>query len=201
MLPCMRIEYSNSQDLSNSNDSAKERPRGQSLLGENDISLKLRRLATQIAEMHSSGEVYFVGIHTRGVTVAKRVKALLSEMGINVQLGTLDISFYRDDLDHMITNPKVQSSEITFEIEGNNIIIFDDVLYTGRTIRSAIEGIFKYGRPSKVELAVLIDRGNRELPIQPDYVGQVVETKRLDTISVCFEEHDGEDSISLISAS
>ena len=201
MLPCMRIEYSNSQDLSNSNDSAKERPGGQSLLGQNDISLKLRRLATQIAEMHSSGEVYFVGIHTRGVTVAKRVKALLSEMGINVQLGTLDISFYRDDLDHMVTNPKVQSSEIPFEIEGNNIIIFDDVLYTGRTIRSAIQGIFKYGRPSKVELAVLIDRGNRELPIQPDYVGQVVETKRLDTISVCFEEHDGEDSISLISAS
>ena len=201
MLPCMRIEYSNSQDLSNSNDSAKERPGGQSLLGKNDISLKLRRLATQIAEMHSSGEVYFVGIHTRGVTVAKRVKALLSEMGINVQLGTLDISFYRDDLDHMITNPKVQSSEINFEIEGNNIIIFDDVLYTGRTIRSAIQGIFKYGRPSKVELAVLIDRGNRELPIQPDYVGQVVETKRLDTISVCFDEHDGEDSISLISAS
>ena len=201
MLPCMRIEYSNSQDLSNSNDSAKERLGGQRLLGENDISLKLRRLATQIAEMHSSGEVYFVGIHTRGVTVAKRVKALLSEMGINVQLGTLDISFYRDDLDHMITNPKVQSSEIPFEIEGNNIIIFDDVLYTGRTIRSAIQGIFKYGRPSKVELAVLIDRGNRELPIQPEYVGQVVETKRLDTISVCFEEHDGEDSISLISAS
>ena len=197
----MRIEYSNSQDLSNSNDSAKERLGGQRLLGENDISLKLRRLATQIAEMHSSGEVYFVGIHTRGVTVAKRVKTLLSEMGIDVQLGTLDISFYRDDLDHMITNPKVQSSEITFEIEGNNIIIFDDVLYTGRTIRSAIQGIFKYGRPSKVELAVLIDRGNRELPIQPDYVGQVVETKRLDTISVCFEEHDGEDSISLISAS
>ena len=201
MLPCMRIEYSNSQDLSNSNDSAKERPGGRSLLGEDDISLKLRRLATQIAEMHSSGEVYFVGIHTRGVTVAKRVKALLSEMDIDVQLGTLDISFYRDDLDHMITNPKVQSSEIPFEIEGNNIIIFDDVLYTGRTIRSAIQGIFKYGRPSKVELAVLIDRGNRELPIQPDYVGQVVETKRLDTISVCFEEHDGEDSISLISAS
>ena len=151
--------------------------------------------------MHSSGEVFFVGIHTRGVTVAKRVKALLSEMGINVQLGTLDISFYRDDMDHMVTNPKVQSSEIPFEIEGNNIIIFDDVLYTGRTIRSAIQGIFKYGRPSKVELAVLIDRGNRELPIQPDYVGQIVETKRLDTISVCFEEHDGEDSISLISAS
>ena len=201
MLPCMRIEYSNSQGLSNSNDLSKDSPRGQCLLGQEDISLKLRRLATQIAEMHSLGDVYFVGIHTRGVTVAKRVSALLTEMGINVEIGTIDISFYRDDLDHRITNPIVQSSEIPFEIEGHNIIIFDDVLYTGRTIRSAIQGVFKYGRPSKVELAVLIDRGNRELPIQPDYVGQVVETKRLDSIRVCFEEHDGEDSISLISAS
>ena len=198
MLPCMRIEYSNSQDLSNSNDSAKERPGGQSLLGENDISLKLRRLATQIAEMHSSGEVYFVGIHTRGVTVAKRVKVLLGEMGINVQLGTLDISFYRDDLDHMITNPKVQSSEIPFEIEGNNIIIFDDVLYTGRTIRSAIQGIFKYGRPSKIELAVLIDRGNRELPIQPDFCGRNVPTSKNESIELRLKKIDNEEGVFLL---
>ena len=162
MLPCMRIGYSNSQDLSNTNDLAKESPGGQSLLGEDDISLKLRRLATQIAEMHSAGPVYFVGIHTRGVTVAERVRDILDGMGMNVQIGTLDISFYRDDLDHKSTNPEVQSSEMPFDIEGNKIIIFDDVLYTGRTIRSAIEGISKYGRPSKVELAVLIDRGNRE---------------------------------------
>ena len=201
MLPCMRIEYSNSQDLSNTNDLAKESPRGQSLLGEDDISIKLRRLATQIAEMHSTGIVYFVGIHTRGVTVAERVRDILDDMGMNVQIGTLDISFYRDDLDHKSTNPEVQSSEMPFDIEGNKIIIFDDVLYTGRTIRSAIEGISKYGRPSKVELAVLIDRGNRELPIQPDYVGHKIETKRLDDIKVCFKEHDGHDSISLITES
>lgn len=114
----MRIEYSNSQDLSNTNDLAKESPRGQSLLGEDDISIKLRRLATQIAEMHSTGIVYFVGIHTRGVTVAERVRDILDDMGMNVQIGTLDISFYRDDLDHKSTNPEVQSSEMPFDIEG-----------------------------------------------------------------------------------
>ncbi len=198
MLPCMRIEYSNSQDLSNSHDQATECPGGQSLLGEDDISNKLRRLAAQIAEMHPEGLLSFIGIHTRGVTVAERVKGILLEMGREVQIGTLDISFYRDDLDHKLTNPTVQASDISFEIEGSRIIIFDDVLYTGRTIRSAIEGVSKYGRPSKVELAVLIDRGNRELPIQPDYVGHVIETERLDSIKVCFKEHDGEDSIRLI---
>jgi len=185
--------------LSNSHDQATECPGGQSLLGEDDISNKLRRLAAQIAEMHPEGLLSFVGIHTRGVTVAERVKGILLEMGREAQIGTLDISFYRDDLDHQVTNPTVQASEIPFEIEGNRIVIFDDVLYTGRTIRSAIEGVSKYGRPSKVELAVLIDRGNRELPIQPDYVGHVLETKRLDRVRVCVKEHDGEDSISLIS--
>ncbi|MCH2025852.1 MAG: bifunctional pyr operon transcriptional regulator/uracil phosphoribosyltransferase PyrR [Verrucomicrobiales bacterium] len=184
--------------MSNSHDQATECPGGQSLLGEDDISNKLRRLAAQIAEMHPDGVLSFVGIHTRGVTVAERVKAILLEMDREVQIGTLDISFYRDDLDHRVTNPTVQASEIPFEIEGSRIVIFDDVLYTGRTIRSAIEGVSKYGRPSKVELAVLIDRGNRELPIQPDYVGHVVDTERLDRIKVCFKEQDGEDSISLI---
>ena len=94
----------------------------------------------------------------------------------------------------------MQASDIPFEVEGSEIIIFDDVLYTGRTIRSAIDGLLNYGRPSKIELAVLIDRGNRELPIQPDYVGETINTQRLDRIRVCFSEHDGEDSISLISA-
>ena len=112
----------------------------------------------------------------------------MSELGIKEQIGTLDISFYRDDLVHMITNPKVQSSEIPFEIEGNNIIIFDDVLYTGRTIRSAIQGIFKYGRPSKVELAVLIDRGNRELPIQPDYKGIQVDVYENQKVNVKWDD-------------
>lgn len=174
---------------------------GSKILGEDDLSNKIQRLAAQITERHPERLPCFVGIHTRGVTVAKRVRAALGESGNNVPLGTLDISFYRDDLDHRRANPVVQASEIPFEIEGAEIIIFDDVLYTGRTIRAAIDGLLNYGRPSRIELAVIIDRGNRELPIQPDYSGETIITKRLDRIRVCFSEHDGEDSISLISAS
>ena len=105
------------------------------------------------------------------------------------------MSFYRDDLDHRTTNPEVQGSDIPFPVEGAEVIIFDDVLFTGRTIRSAMEGIMSFGRPKSIELAVLIDRGNRELPIQPDYVGERIETARLDHIQVSFKEHDDEDSI------
>ena len=101
--------------------------------------------------MHSSGMCISLVFSPEGSLLRSR-SALLSEMGINAELGTIDISFYRDDLDHRITNPIVQSSEIPFEIEGNNIIVFDDVLYTGRTIRSAIQGVFKYGRPTKLNL-------------------------------------------------
>jgi len=171
------------------------------ILGENELSNKIQHLAAQITERHPDRIPCFVGIHTRGVTVARRVRSALGEEGNVVSLGTLDISFYRDDLDHRRTNPVVQASEIPFEVEGAEIIIFDDVLYTGRTIRSAIDGLLNYGRPSKVELAVIIDRGNREIPIQPDYVGETITTQRLDRIRVCFSEHDGEDAISLISAS
>ena len=173
---------------------------GQRILGEGDISNKIQRLAAQITERHPSRLPAFVGIHTRGVTVAQRVRSALGEGGNDVVLGTLDISFYRDDLDHCTTNPIVQASDIPFEVEGSEIIIFDDVLYTGRTIRSAIDGLLNYGRPSKIELAVLIDRGIRELPIQPDYVGESLDTQRLARIRVCFREHDREDSISLNSA-
>ena len=178
-----------------------DQPEGSKILGEKDLSNKIQRLAAQITERHPSKLPFFVGIHTRGVTVARRVLDALGQSGSTVALGTLDISFYRDDLDHRRANPVVQASEIPFEVEGAEIIIFDDVLYTGRTIRSAIDGLLNYGRPSKIELAVLIDRGNRELPIQPDYVGEILSTQRLDRIRVCFSEHDDEDSISLISAS
>ena len=170
------------------------------LLDAEDISHKLRRLAAQIEERHRRKTPAFVGIHTRGVTVAERVRNLLAADGMEVPFGSLDISFYRDDLDHRVSNPVVQASEIPFEVDGAEVIIFDDVLYTGRTIRSAIEGLLQYGRPSKIELAVLVDRGNRELPIQPDYFGEQISTERLEKVSVKFSEHDGEDSISLIPA-
>lgn len=200
MRQCTRIGSSNSQDLNSSDDADRAQAEGQPLLGADALSVKIEAIADQIAARYQSGAPAFVGIHTRGVTVAERVRALLAEKGIDVPLGTLDISFYRDDLDHRSTNPEVQASEIPFEVDGAEVIIFDDVLYTGRTIRSAIEGLMSYGRPAKIELAVLIDRGNREIPIQPDYVGETVETARLDDIRVRFAEHDNEDSIALIAA-
>ena len=171
----------------------------QILLSEQDLGHKLRRLALQILEHHADSAPAFVGIHTRGVTVAERVrKILLTEQpGLEIPLGTIDVSFYRDDLDHRKTNPEVRDTDITFAVEGADVIIFDDVLYTGRTIRSAMEGIMSFGRPRSIELAVLIDRGNRELPIQADYVGQRIETARRDHIQVSFKEHDDEDSIKL----
>ncbi len=168
------------------------------LLDAPQLASRIEQMAERIGEAHPAGRLGFVGVHTRGVTVAARVQALLTEAGKEIPLGTLDISFYRDDLDHRKTNPVVQASEIPFEVEGADIVIFDDVLYTGRTIRAALEGLMKYGRPGKVELAVLVDRGNREMPIQPDYIGESVETARNDRIRVRFSEHDGEDSIALI---
>ena len=177
--------------MSNSDAAGPSPSGGQALLGGGELSATLEELAGQIAASHPAGPPAFVGIHTRGVTVAERVRVLLAARGMKVPLGTLDISFYRDDLDHRVTNPVVQASEIPFEVDGAEVIIFDDVLYTGRTIRSAIEGLMNFGRPAKVELAVLIDRGNRELPIQPDFVGRRVETARRDRIRVCFAEHDG----------
>ena len=171
----------------------------QVLLSEQDLGHKLRRLALQILERHSGRPIAFVGIHTRGVTVAERVREMLTAElpDAEIPLGTVDVSFYRDDLDHLTTNPEVRGSEIPFSVEGAEIIIFDDVLFTGRTIRSAMEGIISFGRPKSIELAVLIDRGNRELPIQADYVGERIETSRRDHIQVKFKEHDGEDSISV----
>lgn len=169
----------------------------QILLSEQDLGHKLRRLALQILEHHAERAPAFVGIHTRGVTVAERVRQILAveKPDLEIPLGTVDVSFYRDDLDHRTTNPEVQGSDIPFSVEGVEVIIFDDVLFTGRTIRSAMEGIMSYGRPKTIELAVLIDRGNRELPIQADYVGERIETSRRDHIQVSFKEHDAEDSI------
>ena len=175
-------------------------PEPKPILDRDAIGARLESMADGIVANHPAARLALVGIHTRGVTVAERVRAILAGRGMEVPLGTLDISFYRDDLDHRKTNPEVQASDLPFDVEGKDIVIFDDVLYTGRTIRSALDSLMSYGRPAKVELAVLIDRGNRELPIQPDYVGESISTRRLEHIEVKFEEHDGEDSISLIPA-
>lgn len=172
-------------------------PESPVLLGPIDIANKTRRLALQILERHPQGGLQFVGIHTRGVLVAERVRELLREDLGEIPLGMLDISLYRDDLDDFGAMPSLKSTDIPFSIDGAHIILFDDVLFTGRTVKAAIDALTDYGRPRSIELAALIDRGNRELPIAPDYVGLEVATSKQDYIRVRLREQDDEDGIYL----
>ena len=167
----------------------------ESLLTASDISDVVRSIASSIQEQHSSKRLAIVGIHTRGVVLAQRLFALLNPSCDGLEQGTLDISLYRDDLDNLGTIPSIQGSDFPFDVEGAHILLCDDVLFTGRTIRCALDEIMDYGRPAKVELAVLIDRGQRELPIQPDYTGRIIETTRDDHIQVCFKETDQEEGV------
>ncbi len=155
-------------------------------------------LAEQIRVGTAGERVAIVGIRSRGDEVAERVCALLKEAGVDHDYGMLDISLYRDDLSHLEENPKLQSSEIEFQVDGARIILVDDVLFTGRTIRAAMDAITDYGRPGRMELAVLIDRGHREIPIQADFVGVRLETARLDHVLVRLKNTDGEDAVELV---
>lgn len=167
-------------------------------LDEPAISTALDRLAAQLLQQLGTAEsIDLVGIRSRGDEVAERVANLLREKGAQVRLGVLDISLYRDDFEHLHENPKLQSSEIGFPIDGSRVILVDDVIFTGRTIRAALDAIFDYGRPASVELAVLIDRGHRELPVQPQYVGVLLETERHDHVHVSLSKTDGTDSVEI----
>ena len=141
-----------------------------------------------------------VGIHTRGAVIARRLHALVGELtGSEVPLGDLDISFYRDDLNgrEPATQPVVHSSHLDFDLDGRTVVLVDDVMYTGRTARAAIDALFDYGRPQRVQLAVLADRGHRELPIRPDYVGKNLPTARDERVYVRLEETDELDEVSI----
>ena len=155
-------------------------------------------LAEAIREKHSGHPIALVGIRSRGDEVAERVLTLLSADDWDLSFGVLDISLYRDDFEHLHENPLLQESDIGFPVEGAHIILVDDVLFTGRTIRAALDALSDYGRPAKVELAVLIDRGHREMPIQPDYVGIKLDTRRLDHVLVSLEGVDGKDQVEII---
>ncbi|CAN5354960.1 bifunctional pyr operon transcriptional regulator/uracil phosphoribosyltransferase PyrR [soil metagenome] len=170
------------------------------LLGAAEIDRAVRGIAAEILGRYppGGGVPRFVGIFKRGVTLAERVRAVLADEYGAIPMGTLDINLYRDDLDNLGTLPTLRSSDIPFEVTGARVILFDDVLFTGRTTRAAIGGIMDYGRPAKLELAVLIDRGNRELPIQADYVGCTHATRRDEYVRVRFVETDGEDAIELL---
>lgn len=167
------------------------------VLNEEEIEAAVARLAQQILEK-TEGLISIVGIRSRGDEVAERVcNHIAAASERELEYGVLDISLYRDDLEHLKQNPKLQSSDISFTMEEAHVILVDDVLFTGRTIRAALDALTDYGRPRKVELAVLIDRGWRELPIEPQYVGQKLVTERLDRVVVKLAGTDGEDSVTL----
>ncbi|BDS05215.1 bifunctional protein PyrR [Oceaniferula spumae] len=164
-------------------------------LTETDIAQAVKLLTAGILERNPQAGFVLVGLRSRGDEVAERILSALEGEGVKVPMGVLDISLYRDDLAHLNSNPKLQGSEIPFAVDGAHIIIVDDVLFTGRTVRSAIDAIMDYGRPAKIELAVLIDRGHRELPFAPDYIGIKLETKRMDYVDVKLKDTDGVDSV------
>jgi pyrimidine operon attenuation protein/uracil phosphoribosyltransferase len=172
------------------------------VLDRDDIRRTLVRIAHEIVENTDPGTVALVGIHRRGAILAQRLRRLLGDLlEHDVPLGELDISFYRDDVGQRPEAPVVHSSRLDFGVSGRTIVIVDDVLYTGRTVRAAIEALFDYGRPAKVQLAVLADRGHRELPIRPDYVGKNLPTSRNERVNVCVEELDDVDEVTITAMS
>jgi pyrimidine operon attenuation protein / uracil phosphoribosyltransferase len=174
---------------------------GRVLLDEADLQRTLRRIAHEIVEKHPHlQQLALVGIHTRGVFIAERLADLIEQFtDSRVPTGALDISFYRDDV-RAHPQPVVKATRLEFDIDGRSVVLVDDVLYTGRTIRSAIEALFGYGRPERVQLAVLVDRGHRELPIRPDYVGKNLPTSRDERVNVQLSEVDEVDRIVLLTA-
>ena len=169
------------------------------VLRERDVQRALTRLAHEIAERNPDGRpVALVGVHRRGAFLARRLKELLEELlDADVPLGDLDIGFYRDDISSRPDAPIVHASHIDFDVAGRTVVIVDDVLFTGRTARAAIEALFDYGRPERVQLAVLADRGHRELPIRPDYVGKNLPTSRAEHVHVRVRELDGLDEVAI----
>lgn len=160
----------------------------------------LTRVAHEISEQNQNNAIALVGIHTRGAVLAARLALRLREIsGRNVDLGDVDISLYRDDLATREAAPIVHSTHLDFDVAGKTVVVVDDVLYTGRTVRAAIDAIFDFGRPDAIRLAVLCDRGHRELPIRPDFVGKNIPTARGDHVTVRVAELDGEDSVLLTS--
>jgi len=174
------------------------------VLDREDVRRTLVRIAHEIVEKTEAtpdgARVAVVGIHRRGAVLGARLRDLVAELvGEPVPLGDIDISFYRDDVGIRGADyqPVVHSTHIDFPVAGTTVVLVDDVLYTGRTVRAAIDALFDYGRPSRVQLAVLADRGHRELPIRPDYVGKNLPTSHSQRVSVRLEEIDGADEVVL----
>lgn len=171
-----------------------------SIMDEKGIARAITRISHEIIEKNKGVEdVVIIGIKTRGVPLANRIRSKIYEIeGIQVQTGEVDITLYRDDLSKEEMDPVIHGSRIEFDINDKVVILVDDVLFTGRTVRAAMDAVMDGGRPKAIQLAVLVDRGHRELPIRPDYVGKNVPTSRNEIISVKFLEIDSEENVSII---
>jgi pyrimidine operon attenuation protein/uracil phosphoribosyltransferase len=169
------------------------------VLHEEDIRRALTRIAHEIVERNAGdGVPALIGVHRRGALLARRLHTLLEDLlDAAVPLGDVDIGFYRDDVASRPEAPVLHASHIDFDINGMTAVIVDDVLFTGRTVRAAIEALFDYGRPERIQLAVLADRGHRELPIRPDYVGKNLPTARAEHVHVRVAELDGVDEVAI----
>jgi pyrimidine operon attenuation protein/uracil phosphoribosyltransferase len=168
-----------------------------------DIKRTLARIAHEIIERNDLlKELILVGVHTRGVPLAERLAANIENFaGVKAPVDTLDISLYRDDLSSLELKPVVKLTDITATVDGKSIVLVDDVLYTGRSIRAAMDALIDLGRPRSIQLAVLVDRGHRELPIRADYVGKNIPSSRHEEIKVNLKDTDGIDEVAIVSMS
>jgi pyrimidine operon attenuation protein/uracil phosphoribosyltransferase len=181
------------------------RPKGfrerRQLMDRARVARTLTRMATEVLERHSSLDgLTFVGIRSRGVPLAKRLAQRVAELAgaAPLPVGALDITLYRDDLTMIALHPIMKGTDIPFSIDGASVVLVDDVLFTGRTVRAALQELIDLGRPDRIELAVLVDRGHRELPIRADYVGKTVTTARDENVQVLLQELDGADRVALL---
>ena len=170
------------------------------LMDDTALSRALMRISHEIVEKNRGVEnVVLIGIRRRGGPIAERIRDNIRNIEAReVPVGTIDIRFYRDDLSHLSELPAVRRTELPFDVTGRDVVLADDVIYTGRTVRAAIEAVFSCGRPRSIQLAVLIDRGHRELPIRPDYVGKNVPSARTELIEVRLPEFDNETGVWLM---
>ncbi len=169
------------------------------ILSAKELNKTINKIAKDITKDHSKiGDIVLLGIYTRGVPLSQRLKKELEILSKKtIPLGSLDITLYRDDLATVGPAPIVKGTDIKFDLTGKSVILVDDVLFTGRTVRAALDELADFGRPNRIQLAVLVDRGHRELPIHADYVGEKVKTERSQIISVKLKEIDGEDKVIL----
>ncbi|WP_290924881.1 bifunctional pyr operon transcriptional regulator/uracil phosphoribosyltransferase PyrR [Halodesulfovibrio sp.] len=169
------------------------------VMTDDEVRRTVDRLAYQVLENHGECEnLVLVGIQRRGVDIAARVRTVLEEqLGKKVEFGSLDINLYRDDWTTLDVQPMINKTDIPVSVDGKALLLVDDVLFTGRTIRAALEAVLDYGRPNRIELMVLVDRGHRELPIQANYVGKQIATARTEQVDVMIEEIDGRDEVLL----